>query len=134
MFLGFLFLEATAHQEKEAQEHNATIDAVILPLKKQQDEFQKEFAAKVLEQGLAKLPAVIRDDVRLALTAPPSERTAVQKYLGDKFQTELKPVGPLLLKKLHDDADYNPKHQQLVQAIAQQESRKRTFPEIRAFY
>src|SRR5262249_17318031 len=85
-------------------------------------------------QGLASLPAAIRDDVRMALTTPPPKRTEVQKYLADKFQPELKPNGDALIKKLAADPNYKTKHESLTQAIEEQNSGKRTISEIRAFY
>jgi phage gp36-like protein len=126
--------ESTAVQEQEAKELAAKIDAVIAPLKKQQAELQAAFAAKLVEEGLAKLPAQIRDDVKTALGLDPAKRTEVQKYLAAKFETDLKPSGPVLAKKLDADAAYKAKQQKIADEIKSHESKKRTFAEIRAFY
>ena len=127
-------LEASAVQEQEAKEHNAKIDAVIAGLKKQQQELQQAYAAKLFDIELAKLPAAIRDDVKTALALDPAKRNEVQKYLAAKFQAELKPAGPILQKKLLENAEYKAKEQPLAQAIQKEEAKKRNFPEIRAFY
>jgi hypothetical protein len=126
--------EATAVQEKEANAANAELDKVIGALKKQEAELQAAFAAKLLAEGLALLPAPIRDDVKAALAIDAGKRNEVQKYLAAKFEAELKPAAAVLIKKLDADADYRLKHQKLTDEIKAHESRRRTFPEIRAFY
>ncbi len=127
-------LEATAAQEQVAKAHNAKIDAVIAGFKKQQQELQQVYAAKLFDAELAKLPAAIRDDVKTALSVDPAKRNEVQKYLAAKFQAQLKPVGPALQKKLLENPEYKAKEQPLVQAIQKEGAQKRTFAEIRAFY
>jgi hypothetical protein len=126
--------ESTAVQEKEANEWNARIDAAIAVLKKQQTELQGAFAAKMLSEGLAKLPAQIRDDVKVALTTDAAKRNEVQKYLAAKFEADLKPAAPALAKKLDADAEYQPKHARILDEVKTHESKKRSFAEIRAFY
>src|SRR5437867_3696034 len=88
--------ESTAAQEKEAKELAAKIEKAIAPLKKQQAELQTAFAAKLFEDGLLKLSADIRDDVRAALSVDPAKRTEAQKKLADKYQTKLKPAAAIL--------------------------------------
>ncbi len=126
--------EATAAQEKEAKEHNAQVDATIAGLKKQLQDLQQTYATKLFEEGLAKLPPAIREDVKAALLLAPPKRNEVQKYLADKFQAELKPAGDALTKRLLQIPEYPTKQQPLTKAIQEQEARKKTFAEIRAFY
>jgi Protein of unknown function (DUF1553)/Protein of unknown function (DUF1549)/Planctomycete cytochrome C len=126
--------ESTATQEKETKELVARIKALVAPLRKQQAELQTAFAAKVLEQGLARLPIEIREDVRLAVGTSAAKRSEVQKYLAAKFEAELKPAAPILAKKLETDAEYKSRAQKLADEIKTHESKKRTFAEIRAFY
>jgi hypothetical protein len=127
-------LEATAHQEAEAKEHNAKIDKAIAPLKKQQQELQAAYATKLLTEGLAKLPADVRDPVRAALNLDPAKRSAEQKKLAEKYQAELKPAAAVLTKKLEADSEFKPKQQKLTAEIKQFEGQKKAFAEIRAFY
>jgi hypothetical protein len=126
--------QSTAAEEKAAKALAATIDAATAPLKKQQAELQSAFAARLLDAGLAILPAAIRDDVKVALNMVPAKRNEVQKYLASKFEADLKPTGPALVKKLEADAEYKAKHQKLTDAIQSLNSKKRMFTEIRAFY
>jgi hypothetical protein len=127
--------EATAAQEKEAKEHNSKLDAAIAALKRQLQDQQGLFAEKLFQERLAQVPAVIREDVRAALNLAPAKRNAVEKYLAEKFQPMLKPAGPALEKGLAEAfAAYRSKAHELNQAIQVQEKRRRSFPEIRAFY
>jgi len=127
--------EATTAQEKEAKTHNAKIDAAIVVLKKQLQDQQAMFAERLFQERLAQVPAVIREDVRVALTVPPAKRNEVQKYLAEKFQPSLKPAGPALEKALTDVfAAYRTKGQASNQAIQAQEKQRRSLSEIRAFY
>src|SRR5262249_12329993 len=72
-------LEATEAQEKEANEQNAKIDAVITQLRKQNEEWQRQFGERLFAERLAKLPEAIREDVRSALATDPAKRNEVQK-------------------------------------------------------
>ena len=87
------------------------------------------------DDRLAKLPQPIRDDIRLALATDASKRTEVQKYLAGKFAAHLRPPEAKLPAILTSDyAEYKTESAALVAAISQLQTRKRTFPEIRAFY
>src|SRR5207237_1249926 len=94
--------EATATQENQNKEHNAQIDAVIAPLRKQAEELHKQFGNRLFNERLAKLPEAIREDVKAALAADPAKRNEVQKYLAGKFQSELRPDPKSLAKILAD--------------------------------
>jgi hypothetical protein len=126
--------ESTAAQEKEAKEQAAKIDAALVPLKKQLAAVTQAFAAKLLADGLAKLPLQIREDVKTALTIAPAKRNEVQKYLAAKFEADLKPAGPVLAKKLEAEVEFKAKQQKLAAEIKSLENKKPTFAEIRAFY
>jgi len=126
--------ESTAAQEKEAKAVNAKIDAALAPLKKQLADVTQAFSAKLLADGLAKLPIQIREDVKTALSIDPGKRNEVQKYLAAKFEAELKPAGPALAKKLDADAEFKAKQQKIAEEIKGFESKRPAFAEIRAFY
>lgn len=127
--------EASASQEKEAKEHNGKVDAAIAALRKQLDEFRQPLAEKLFGERLTKLPAQIREDVRVALAVDPAKRSEVQKYLASKFQAELKPTGPALDKTLAEaHADFKAKLDETNKAIQAQDKTRKSFAEIRAFY
>ena len=128
-------LEATEVQEKEAKEHNAKVDAVVAPLRKQIQELQKQFGERLFAERLAKLPEAIREDVKAALATEAAKRTEVQKYLAEKFQKELRPDAAALQKLLPETyPDYKTRLQPLDASVKAEEAKKRTFPEIRALY
>jgi hypothetical protein len=128
--------EATGAQEKESAAHNATVDAAIAPLKKQEAELRTRFGENLFNDRLAKLPESIREDVKVAVNTDPAKRTEVQKYLAAKFQNELRPADPAVLAKALSDAypEFKTKSQELTSAIKVEEAKRRTLPEIRAFY
>jgi hypothetical protein len=127
--------EATAHQEKEAKEQNAKIDAAIAGLRKQVQALRQQYGERLFQDRLAKLPVVIREDVRTALIVAPAKRSEVQKYLATKFQSELRPPAPELDRLLPTAyPEYRSKVQDLEKAIKAHEGQRRRFTEIRAFY
>jgi hypothetical protein len=128
-------LEATEAQEKEAREHNAGVDAAVARLRRQAEELRRPFGDRLFAARLAKLPEPIREDVRAALATDPAKRNEVQKYLAGKFQKELRPDPAALAKALADTyPEYRRMAQALDAAVRAEESRRRTFPEIRALY
>jgi hypothetical protein len=128
--------EATAVQEKETAAYNATVDAAIASLKKQEAELRTRFGENLFNDRLAKLPQSIRVDVKVAVNTDPAKRNEVQKYLAGKFENELRPADQAVLAKALSDAypEFNTKSQELRSAIKGEDSKRRTLPEIRAFY
>ena len=127
--------EATDAQENETKAHNAKVDAALAPLKKELDTLQKSHAEKLFTERLAKLPEAIRDDIRTAFGVEAAKRNEVQKYLVEKFQKELKPDAKALPKLLTDTyPDYAKQVAALDAKVKTEESKRRTLPEIRAFY
>jgi hypothetical protein len=127
--------EATAAQEREAAEYNAKVDAAVAKVRKQAEELRQRFAERLFEDRLAKLPEAIRDDVRGALATAADKRNEVQKYLADKFQKDLRPTAAALEAALTKGfPEYAGKAKPLADALKEEEAKRRTFPEIRAFY
>jgi hypothetical protein len=127
--------EATEAQEKDAKEHNVTVDAAVNKLKRESADLTKEYGDRLIQDRLAKLPEAIREDVRVAVTTDQAKRTEVQKYLAGKFQAELKPAGPALTKALAETyPEFKTRSAQIDAAIRAEEAKRRTFHEIRAVY
>jgi hypothetical protein len=127
--------EATEAQEKEAREHNAKIDAAVARLRNETKAVKQQFAERLFSEGLAKLPEPIREDVRVALTTAPAKRNAVEKYLAEKFQNELRPIPQILTAKIRIKyPEYVTKFGALAESIRAEEAKRRTFAEIRALY
>jgi len=128
-------VEATSVQEKEAATLNADIAKRVAELRKNLAELRQQFSNKLFDEQLAKLPMVIREDVRVAVNADPAKRSEVQKYLAEKFAPELKPAeAKLQAILLQTYPEYAAKVKTLDAAIATEDAKKRTFQEIRAMY
>jgi Protein of unknown function (DUF1553)/Protein of unknown function (DUF1549) len=127
--------EATAAQEKAATEANAKVDAAVAKTKKEADVLRQSFAERLFADGLAKLPEAIREDVRMALATAPDKRNEVQKYLGAKFQKDLRPDAAALAAVLtRTYPEYANRSKTLADAIRAEETKRVAFPEIRALY
>jgi hypothetical protein len=86
----FHHLADVSPREKEAiDKANAEIDRKIAEMNRQIADLRRPTEQRLFEAKLAKLPEVLRADLRAALEAKPEKRSAVQKYLADK-------LGPLV--------------------------------------
>jgi Protein of unknown function (DUF1553)/Protein of unknown function (DUF1549)/Planctomycete cytochrome C len=127
--------ESTAAQDAEAKAYNARLDASVADLTKKAQALKETFAARLLADRLAQLPEPIREDTRNALATEPAKQTEVQKYLTAKFADRLKPPEPKLSAALATlYPDYKTQAADITSKIAEAQARRRTFPEIRAFY
>ncbi|MGE0609549.1 MAG: PSD1 and planctomycete cytochrome C domain-containing protein [Pirellulales bacterium] len=128
-------VEGTQAQQTAANDHNARIDAAIGQIAKEIEELKSQFAPRLFEERLAKLPMQIQADVKAALDAPADQRTDVQKYLVEKFQAELRPTAEAQLKALKETyAEFKASCEQHEAGIAAEAAKKITLPEIRAIY
>src|SRR5262245_34212332 len=80
----------SAEETQKLHAHNAPLSAQLAVLRKALDEQTQPLRQKYREEALAKLPEVLRDDLRKMLATPPDKRDAVQKYLAEKFEKELR--------------------------------------------
>ncbi len=128
-------LVASAAQKKSADEQNGKLDAEIARLKKELADLRTQHKQQLLEERLATVYEPIRADVQQALGKPADQRTAVEKYLAEKFQPLLQPDDKTLDKLLPETyADYRPAVDQRNAAIAAQERQRIHFDELRALY
>ena len=87
-------------EEREAwEEQNARVQREIDALKSALSERADALAKVQVETRLAKLPEVLRDDLRAMLATAADKRNPVQVYLAGKFEKELR-IGPDELKTL----------------------------------
>ena len=119
----------------EGEAVRGKIEAVLAKLGADLEALRGQFAEKLFTERLAKLPEAIRDDIRAALAVEPAKRNEVQKYLAEKFQKELRPDKAALPKILTETyLEYRIKATALDTALAAEQGKRRTFPEIRALY
>jgi hypothetical protein len=80
----------TAEENQKMHAHNRPLSIKIRALQAELDQVAEPLRQKLREQALAKLPEVLRADLRRMLATPPAKRDAVQKYLAEKFEKELR--------------------------------------------
>lgn len=90
---------ATVEEKAQWQAEKAAIQREIAGLKSALDAKRKQLTEKHVSARLAKLPAELRADLKKMLATPAGKRDAVLKYLGMKFEQQLK-VSEAELKKL----------------------------------
>jgi hypothetical protein len=82
--------QITADENQKIHAHNRPVSVKIAALQADLDKVAIPLRHKLQEEALAKLPEVLRDDLRKMLATPPAKRDAVQKYLAEKFEKELR--------------------------------------------
>jgi hypothetical protein len=126
---------ASAAQQKAADEHNGKLDAETARLKQELTDLRTEYKQKLLADRLSSVPEPIRADVTQALDKPLDQRTPIESYLAEKFQSLLRPDDATLDKLLPETfADYRSAVDQRNAAIAAQDRQRIRFDELRALY
>src|SRR5262245_59060589 len=82
--------QITPEERQKQTEHNAPLSARLAELRKALEQVAEPLRKKYLEEALAKLPEVLRADLRLMLATPAAKRDFVQKYLAEKFEKSLR--------------------------------------------
>ena len=82
--------QITPEERQKQQAHNAPLSAQYRALRKIVEGQAEPLRQKYREAALAKLPEVLRDDLRKMLATPPDKRDAVQRYLAEKFEKGLR--------------------------------------------
>ncbi|MBI1917859.1 MAG: PSD1 domain-containing protein [Planctomycetes bacterium] len=80
----------TAEENQKMHAHNRPLSIKIHALQAELDQVAGPLRQKLREEALAKLPEVLRDDLRRMLATPPAKRDVVQKYLAEQFEKELR--------------------------------------------
>lgn len=118
-------------ERREAEAHNAPIEAEIKRLEEALETLARPFREKVLNERLAGLPQGLPQDLRALLGTPEDKRTDVQKYLAEKFQDTLKITVEELARKF---AEFKPEADRLRKAIDEAKKKLREKPHVRALY
>jgi hypothetical protein len=89
--------------ERQAWEaRNAKVQGEIDTLQSALDEKTRNLSAKYVEERLAQIPEVLRADVRAMLAVAPDKRDAIQRYLAEKFEKQLR-IDRVALKALNPE-------------------------------
>jgi hypothetical protein len=126
---------ASASQQKTADEHNAKLDAEIARLQKELTDLRTQYKQRLSDERLTEIPAPIREDVRQAIDKTEADRTAIERYLAEKFLAFLRPDDGSLDKLLGEKyADFQSAVEQHAASVAAQERQRIGFDEMRALY
>jgi hypothetical protein len=127
----FHHLADVSPRDKEAiDKANAEIDRKIADMNRQIAELRRPVEQRLFAAKLAKMPDVVRADLRAALDAKPEKRSEVQKYLADKLGPLVK-VTPEEMMKALPDAE-RAKIEELGKQVAAQAAGKRSYGKIQA--
>jgi mono/diheme cytochrome c family protein len=89
--LGARHLPYVSTTERRAwQDHDARLRQEIDELRTALDRKADALSAKLRDERLGQLPEVLRDDLRTMLATAPEKRDAVQRYLAEKFEKQLR--------------------------------------------
>ena len=87
--VGRVLAQLTDEERRRGRAARKAIDRQIADIQQALQDRQAVLLREYIESRLAKLPEVLRDDLRQMLAAPTDKRTAIQKYLSEKFEKRL---------------------------------------------
>ena len=125
---------ASKKEAVAAARKNAEVDHNVKKLKVELTELTSEFAGRLFDDHLGRLPAELQDAVKAALAAKPEVRTDAQKLLAEEYQQQLKPQGKDLDAALGEYPDYGKRRDELNARVTDEEGRRWLFDEVRALY
>ena len=120
-----------AEERREAEVANAPIEADIRKIEAAQKDREKPLREKLLDERLDTLPEGVRGDLKKVSFTAEAERTAVQKYLAEKFAGTLTITTADLAAKF---ADYKPEAERVRKQIADLRGKLKPVPHVRALY
>ena len=128
---GRVLAYVTPEEKAQWQADNAEIDSRIAELKVALEANQKQRTEQHVEERIAALPEVLRDDLRKMLATAALERDAIQEYLATKFEKNLT-LDVDELKKI--DADFKKAADETDKNIKAAEAKRQVEPKIRALW
>ena len=121
----------SARERREVEEHNAPIQMEIDELERLLEEKAAPFREQLVERKLSALPEAVREDVRKAFETPEEKRSALEKYLVEKF----KPLVEVEQEELEQRfEDFKEQAGELRKAIEETKKKLRAKPKIRALF
>ncbi len=124
--------DVSAVEKETLNRHNADLDRQTAALAQKLADLHRPHERRLFEAKLATLPAVLRDDVRMAVAIPPGKRGAVQKYLAEKLGPSLK-VRPDEVEQSLTDAERR-ETERLRREVASLKGRRRVPGKIQALF
>jgi hypothetical protein len=121
----------TTAERRTWEAHDAPLRRAIAAARAALDRKAKAPAARYREERLARLPQVLRDDLRVMLATAPSKRDAVQRYLAEKFEKHLR-IDDDALKSI--DAAFKKESEETDRQVAALEARRLPEPRVQALW
>jgi mono/diheme cytochrome c family protein len=121
----------TTSERRTWEANNGRIQREIDDVQSALDRKVAALTPKYLDERLARLPAVLRDDLRAMLATAPNKRDAVQKYLAEKFEKELR-IDRATLKTL--DPTFKKEAEEIERRLKALQSRRAPEPGIHALW
>jgi hypothetical protein len=121
----------TTAERQQWERHDDGIARAVESLRTMLDRQAESLTRRYLDERLAQLPEVLREDVRQMLATPADQRTEVQKYLAEKFGKTLR-IDRDELKRI--DADFKKQSADTEERIKGLEARRLPEPKIRALW
>ena len=85
----FLHDVSTA-EKQQIDDHNSNVESQLSGLNEKVAGIRRPFEQELLDEKLARVPEAIRADAKRAINTPAEKRSAVQKYLAERFASVLK--------------------------------------------
>ena len=126
------FLPSLSEKEsREVEAHNAPFQQEIETLERSLESIARPLRQKLFSEKLMQLPSAIRGDVRAALDTSADQRSAEQKYLAEKFQSELAISAEELEERF---TDYRLESEKIKAAITAAREKLWPAPQVRALF
>ncbi|MBQ17808.1 MAG: hypothetical protein CMJ65_11855 [Planctomycetaceae bacterium] len=87
--VGRVLAQLSDDEQRRGRAARTAIEKRIADIQQELQDRQAKLLREYSESRLARLPDVLRDDLRQMLSVPTDKRTAVQKYLARKFEKQL---------------------------------------------
>ena len=121
----------TTAERRAWEENDERIERGIAELKQTLEEKTQSLAAKLLDERLAQLPEALRADLRTMLATAPEKRDAVQTYLAEKFEAQLR-VDQAALRAA--DAAFKSECEEIERQIKALEAQQTPEPRVHALW
>src|SRR5262249_36847260 len=128
---GRLLPHVTTAERRTWEVQDAKVQGEIDTLKSTLDRKAEALTAKYLEEPLAQLPEVLRDDLRTMLATLPDKRNTVQQDLAEKFEKQLR-IGRNTLKTL--DAAFKKEAEETEARVKTLQAQRLPEPKIQALW
>jgi mono/diheme cytochrome c family protein len=120
----------TAEERGKIEQHNEQVEASIVTARRPLLDRARELRQEHTAAQLATVPEPIRADLAATLKVEPGERSAIQKYLAEKFEAQLN----LTDKQLLENKEYKTFNDEVDAVVKGWESQIKEIPRIRALW